>query len=90
MTAATILKRVLVYGGLLAAAIAIVGGAVGYAVVGPRGLVSALIGTAMAFVFLAVTAGSILLANRTSRSDVLNPAFKQRFEAQLARLKPRY
>ena len=75
MTAATILKRVLVYGGLLAAAIAIVGGAVGYAVVGPRGLVSALIGTAMAFVFLAVTAGSILLANRTSRSDVLNPAF---------------
>ena len=75
MTAATILKRVLAYGGLLAAVIAIVGGVLGYLTVGPQGLVSALIGTGMAFVFLAVTAGSILLANRTSRSDVLSPAF---------------
>lgn len=75
MTAATILRRVLAYGGLLAAAIAIVGGIVGYVAVGPRGLVSALIGTGMAFVFLAVTAGSILLANRTSKADVLSPAF---------------
>lgn len=75
MNAVTILKRVLLYGGLLAAAIAIVGGVLGLLVVGPRGLVSALIGTGMAFVFLAVTAGSILLANRTSRSDVLSPSF---------------
>lgn len=75
MNAVTILKRVLLYGGLLAAAIAVVGGVVGFIVVGPRGLVSALIGTAMAFVFLAVTAGSILLANRTSRADVLSPSF---------------
>jgi hypothetical protein len=75
MNAVSILKRVLLYGGLLAAAIALVGGVAGYLVVGPRGLVSALIGTAMAFVFLGVTAGSILLANRTSRADVLSPSF---------------
>lgn len=75
MTAAPILKRVLIYGGLLAVAIAVVGGVVGFATVGPRGLVSALIGTAMAFVFLAVTAGSILLANRSTKSDILSPAF---------------
>jgi len=75
MNAVTILKRVLLYGGLLAAAIATVGGVLGFLVVGPRGLVSALIGTGMAFVFLAVTAVSILLANRTSKSEVLSPSF---------------
>ncbi len=75
MTAAPILKRILVYGGLLAAAIAIVGGMVGFAVAGSEGLTSALIGTAMAFLFLAVTAGSILLANRSTNSDILSPAF---------------
>lgn len=75
MNAVTILKRVLFYGGLLAAAIAILGGVLGYLVVGPRGLVSALIGTGMAFVFLAVTAVSILLANRASKSEVLRPSF---------------
>lgn len=75
MTAAPILKRILLYGGLLAAAIAIVGGMVGFAVAGSEGLTSALIGTAMAFLFLAVTAGSILLANRSTNSDILSPAF---------------
>ncbi len=75
MTAAPILKRILLYGGLLAAAIAIVGGMVGLAVAGSEGLTSALIGTAMAFLFLAVTAGSILLANRSTNSDILSPAF---------------
>ncbi len=60
---------------MLAAAIALVGGIVGYLTVGPRGLVSALVGTAMAFVFLAVTALSILLASRIGKSDVLSPSF---------------
>ncbi len=75
MTATATLKRVLVFGGVLAAAIALVGGIVGYLTVGPRGLVSALVGTAMAFVFLAVTALSILLASRIGKSDVLSPSF---------------
>jgi len=42
---------------------------------GSVGLMSALIGAAMAFLFLGVTAGSILLANRIANSDFLNPLF---------------
>jgi len=75
MNATTTLRRALALGGALAAAIALVGGIAGYLTVGPRGLVSALVGTAMAFVFLAVTAVSILLAGRTGKSDVLSPSF---------------
>ena len=75
MTAATVLKRVLIYGGILAAIIAVVGSVLGLIFAGVSGLVSALIGTAMAFVFLAVTAGSILLANRSTKSDMFSPAF---------------
>lgn len=75
MTAAIVLKRVLVYGGILAAIIAIVGSVLGLIFAGTSGLVSALIGTAMAFLFLAVTAGSILLANRSTKSDMFSPAF---------------
>ena len=70
-----VLKNTLVYGGLLAVAIAVVGSVVGFLVDGSVGLVSALIGAAMAFLFLGVTAGSILLANRIANSDFLNPLF---------------
>jgi len=70
-----VLKNTILFGGLLAVAIAIVGGVVGLLVDGSVGLVSALIGAAMAFVFLGVTAGSILLANRIANSDFLNPLF---------------
>jgi len=70
-----VLKNTLVYGGLLAVAIAVVGSIVGFLVDGSVGLVSALIGAAMAFLFLGVTAGSILLANRIAHSDFLNPLF---------------
>ena len=70
-----ILKNTILYGGVLAVAIAVIGSAVGFLVDGSVGLVSALIGAAMAFVFLGVTAGSILLANRIANSDFLNPLF---------------
>ncbi|WP_411699908.1 hypothetical protein [Conyzicola sp.] len=70
-----ILKNTILFGGLLAVAIALVGSIIGYLVDGSVGLVSALIGAAMAFVFLGVTAGSILLANRIAHSDFLNPLF---------------
>jgi hypothetical protein len=70
-----VLKNTIVYGGVLAAVIAVVGSVVGYLVDGGVGLVSALIGAAMAFVFLGVTAGSILIANRIAHSDFLNPLF---------------
>ena len=74
-SAMPVLKNTLVYGGLLAVAIAVVGSIVGFLVDGSVGLVSALIGAAMAFLFLGVTAGSILLANRIAHSDFLNPLF---------------
>ena len=74
-SAMPVLKNTLVYGGLLAVAIAVVGSVVGFLVDGSVGLVSALIGAAMAFLFLGVTAGSILLANRIAHSDFLNPLF---------------
>lgn len=66
MTAAPILKKVLLYGAILAVAIAVVGSIIGYVTVGPVGISSALIGTAMAVVFLAITALSILVAGKYS------------------------
>jgi hypothetical protein len=70
-----VLKNTLLYGGVLAVAIAVIGSVVGFLIDGSVGLVSALVGAAMAFVFLGVTAGSILLANRIANSDFLNPLF---------------
>jgi hypothetical protein len=70
-----IMKRILAYGAVLGLAIAVVGSIVGYLIDGTTGLVSALIGAVMAVVFLAVTALSILIANRIANSDFLNPLF---------------
>ena len=70
-----VLKNTIFFGGLLAVAIAVIGSVVGFLVDGGTGLVSALVGAAMAFLFLGVTAGSILLANRIAHSDFLNPLF---------------
>jgi hypothetical protein len=75
VTALPILRRALGYGAVLAAVIAVVGGAAGFAADGGRGLLSALIGAVMAFVFLGLTAASILLGFRVTRNDFLNPAF---------------
>lgn len=75
MTIATIFRRVLLYGLVLAGGIAVLSSVLGFVFAGPRGLLSGIIGTAMAFVFLAVTAGSIILANRIAKSDIVNPAF---------------
>src|SRR5690554_1544051 len=58
------MKKVLLYGAILAAVIAVVGSIIGYAVAGGSGVASALVGTAMAMVFLGITAGSILMAAR--------------------------
>lgn len=70
-----VLKRVLKWGGVLAIGIAVVGSIVGFIFDGWIGVVSALIGTAMAVVFLGITAASILLANRFSGSDAFVGAF---------------
>jgi hypothetical protein len=75
MKSAEILRASLKWGGLLAIAIAVVGGGLGYLVDGNRGLVSALIGTAMSIVFLGITAASILFANRWFGTDLFVPIF---------------
>lgn len=64
MSAVPVLKKILRWGGLLALVIAVVGSVVGYLAAGWGGVAGALIGTAMAVVFLAITALSILIASR--------------------------
>lgn len=59
-----ILTEVLKYTGLLAIAIAVVGGGLGYLFAGTNGLISALIGTVLAVLFASITAGSIIGAMR--------------------------
>ena len=70
-----VLRRALLGGGLLAVAVAVVGGPIGYLVSGGPGLVGALLGAAMAFVFLGTTAASILFANRFRASDAYPAVF---------------
>jgi len=59
-----VLRRTLAYGFAFAAAIAVVGGVIGLLVAGPIAAWSAVIGAAMAGVFLGITALSILIAVR--------------------------
>jgi len=74
-TSIPILKRILVYGGFLALGIAVVGATVGGLVDGWTGVISALVGTAMAVVFMGITAGSILMANRYAGREAAIGAF---------------
>jgi hypothetical protein len=57
-----ILARVLKYTGILAVVLAVVGGVLGYVLAGSDGLVSVLLGTAVAIVFAAITAISLMIA----------------------------
>lgn len=75
MTSRPLFIRILRYGALLALVVAVLGAVGGGIADGGRGVVSALIGAVMAFVFTGVTAGSILVADRVTRGDLLNPAF---------------
>jgi hypothetical protein len=64
MNARLIFTKILTYTGLLALAIAVVGGGLGYLTAGTDGLWSALVGVALAIVFAGITAGSMLIAIR--------------------------
>ena len=68
-TSIPVFRQVLVYGGVLALAIAVIGMVVGGLTVGGVGVLSALIGTLMAVVFMGITAASILLANRYAGNE---------------------
>lgn len=74
-TAAPALRSSLIYGGAVTFAIAVVGSVVGALVNGLPGMLSALIGAGMGFVFLGLTAASILIADRVTGSDLLSPAY---------------
>ena len=74
-TSNPVLRRALAWGGVLAAVVLVVSGILGFVFAGTEGLVSALIGTLMAVVFMGITAASILLANRFDSSDVFVGVF---------------
>ena len=74
-TSIPVLRQILIYGGILALGIMVVGAIVGGLVVGGAGVVSALIGTAMAVVFMGITAASILIANRFAGKESAIGAF---------------
>lgn len=63
-TSSQVFKQVLVRGGLLVAAIAVIGGLIGWMTSGANGLVSALIGAGLAFAFVGLTAASVLIGGR--------------------------
>ncbi|KTR87987.1 membrane protein [Microbacterium testaceum] len=70
-----VLRTALVWGGIVTAVLLIVGAVVGFAVGGAGGLGSALAGVAVSAVFLAVTATSILVANRWFGDPLYVPIF---------------
>ena len=70
-----VLRRALVWGGILAGILLVVSGILGFVFAGVEGLAGALVGTLMAVVFMGITAASILLANRFSSSDVFVGVF---------------
>ena len=74
-SATPILKRIILWGGILAVVIAVVGSVIGLIVDPEKGLVSALIGAVIGFGFVAITAASVLFGIRVSKGDMLNPAF---------------
>lgn len=75
MTVRPLLVRSLRYGAVLTLLVAVGGGLVGLLVAGVPGLAGGLLGAALAGVFLALTALSILLAGKVSGGDLTSPAF---------------
>ncbi|MBJ7433569.1 MAG: hypothetical protein JHC62_03900 [Microbacteriaceae bacterium] len=73
--AAKALRTALLIGGVVTLGIALVGGAIGYSLVGSTGIWSALVGSAVAFVFMGVTAGSILLGHKASGGSIASGLF---------------
>jgi hypothetical protein len=74
-TSVPVFRQILTYGSILALAIAVVGAILGGIFAGASGVVSALIGTAMALAFMGITAGSILFANRFAGRESAIGAF---------------
>jgi len=75
VTTTQIMQRILLWGGILAAAVAVIGGVVGWFLAAGAGVASALVGTALAIIFCGLTAASILLALRASKGEMISGAF---------------
>jgi len=73
--AAKAIRTALLLGGIVTLGIAVVGGAIGYWLVGPMGIWSALVGSAIAFVFMGITAGSILFGQKASGGSIASGVF---------------
>jgi hypothetical protein len=70
-----ILRTVLVWSGAVTAVLAVAGAVIGFLVAGQTGMWSALVGVLVAAVFLAITAASILIANRWYGDALYVPLF---------------
>jgi hypothetical protein len=75
VTIADVMTRALRYGAVVAIAVALVAGSIGYETSGLPGLLGGLFGALLAAVFLGLTAVSILIAGRVTRGDPTHPAF---------------
>lgn len=69
------LRTALVWGGIVTAVLLVAGAVIGFAVAGPGGVGSAVSGVGVSAVFLAVTAASILIANRWFGDPLYIPVF---------------
>lgn len=70
-----VLSRVLIVGGIVTAALAVIIGIVGLVVAGTPGLFSGLIGVVLGALFLAITGASILIANRWNGDPIYPTLF---------------
>jgi hypothetical protein len=75
ITVAPILLRALRDGAVFAGLVAVVSGGVGLLVDGSHGLIGGLLGASLAFVYLGLTAVSMLVAARLTRGDATNPVY---------------
>lgn len=70
-----VLRRVLIVGGVVTAGIAVILGVIGFFVAAGSGLSSALLGVVLGAMFLAITAASILIANRWNGDPIYPTLF---------------
>lgn len=75
VSSSPILRAVLKWGAIVMGALAVLGAVIGFLVDGSDGLWSALVGIVLGGLFLAITAGSILIANRWFGTDLYVPIF---------------
>ena len=74
-TSTPVLRTTLRWSAFATAALAVVGAAIGFLVAGVPGLWSALVAVVLAAIFLGLTAGSILIANRWYGDPLYTPIF---------------